>query len=180
MQQDDYKKFDRIWQRVAPTLNPYPEVRSAMATEDEPPAPAPQPPVSATEMLAGFIEQELSDRRFYLCYAHHVNGNARRAMREMGLDEEKHARRMMALYQMMTGECYAPTVSCGMLTFPPYCQVLRERYQEETGGAFHYTQAAQEVNDACLSTIFQELAADEKRHARTILCLMEQSISPLA
>ena len=44
----DYRMYDRIWQRVSPELDPYPEVRAETAgavppAPAEPPAPAPVP-----------------------------------------------------------------------------------------------------------------------------------------
>ena len=33
-QQGQYQAYDKIWQRVAPDLNPYPEVRSARMEEE--------------------------------------------------------------------------------------------------------------------------------------------------
>lgn len=185
MQQEDYRRYDRIWQRVAPTLNPYPEVRQQQAVQtmqvtEETPCPVQTEAPSLGEMLSGFIEEELRDRRYYLCFSRRAPATARRALREMGLDEERHARRLMALYQMHTGGCYVPAVTSGGMTFPSYCQALQERYQEECGGAFHYTQAAEGTQDACLAAVFRELSADEMRHARTLLSLMEQNINPLA
>ena len=97
----DYRIYDRIWQRVSPDLNPYPDVRAAAdagdtaipAPQEQVPAPAaPAVPVPAQEgggepelpgaernpccmgteaqesleVLEGFIEEELADRRYFL------------------------------------------------------------------------------------------------------------------
>ncbi len=49
----DYRQYDRIWKRVAPDLNPYPEVRAGenSAPAEETPSPAAETPMSATEAV---------------------------------------------------------------------------------------------------------------------------------
>ncbi len=86
----DFRKYDQIWQRVAPNLEPYPDLREP-AVPAVPPLPsggtasgAPAVPAAETlpgaeqdpccmgtaareelEVLEGFIEAELADRRVY-------------------------------------------------------------------------------------------------------------------
>lgn len=84
MDQYDYRQYDRIWERVAPTLNPYPAARTQnsaaaapMTVQEEENLPgAEQNPccmgsqaAESLEVLKGFIEEELADRRYYLAFA---------------------------------------------------------------------------------------------------------------
>ncbi len=77
----DFRQHDRLWQRVGPGLEPYPETTAeAMPRREElPPAQESQLPGAepnpccmgseAMELLAvleGYIEEELEDRRRYL------------------------------------------------------------------------------------------------------------------
>lgn len=196
----DYHQYDQIWQRVAPDLNPYPEVRAAMATDmsagmtpaaggatENLPGAEANPCCMGTaameelEVLKGFIEGELSDRRYYLCFARRASGAyARQILRETAMDEGMHARHLMAVYYLITGTCYVPAMPVGGVTLPTYCQALRDRYHEEICGNFNYIRAAEETTDYCLSQIFKQLAADEYHHAQQMLLLLEQCMRPLA
>ena len=56
----DYRMYDRIWQRVSPELDPYPEVRAETAgavppAPAEPPAPAPVPPPHSWRARGGWV-----------------------------------------------------------------------------------------------------------------------------
>ena len=44
----DYRQYDRVWQRVAPTLEPYPGMRQAAPEAAEPRAEPPSPPAAPT------------------------------------------------------------------------------------------------------------------------------------
>jgi len=49
----DYRMYDRIWQRVSPSLDPYPDVRAAQAAAPESGAPQPAPqPLDAAQRAA--------------------------------------------------------------------------------------------------------------------------------
>ena len=167
MEHMDPQRCDRIWQRVSPELDPYPEVRAACRepsreprTENIPertgaaavPA-APEIPAEPAESgccLAGramgsirliqdFIEDELADRRAYLAYAACApNVAARRLLRQLAGEEGSHARRLM--------------------------------------GGLRYAQAAEATEDVCLREIWEELSAAEYRHARQLLSLLEQMV----
>lgn len=41
--EEEYRSYDRVWQRVSPELNPYPEVRGARPETDKPRGPRPEP-----------------------------------------------------------------------------------------------------------------------------------------
>lgn len=84
----DYRRCARVWQRVDPTLNPYPDVRATAAMAADTPGdglsaaernaeltlPGAQADpccmgtaaLESLEVLQGFIREELADRRTYL------------------------------------------------------------------------------------------------------------------
>ncbi len=176
----DYARCDRVWQRVSPELNPYPEAREAVIA---PPAPHREECCLASaaeqelENIRAFIEEELEDRRVYLTYARCApNANARRILRELAAEEGGHARRLMGVYYIITGQCYKPAVNVGRTEQLPWCQALRDRYHAETCGGYHYQHWAQETDDVCLSHILAQFSADEYRHAATLLQLLEGNL----
>ena len=88
----DFRQHDRLWQRVGPGLEPYPETTAeAMPRREElPPAQESQLPGAepnpccmgseARELLAvleGYIEEELEDRRRYLALSRQAPSWAR-------------------------------------------------------------------------------------------------------
>lgn len=185
MTQQDYVRYDRVWQRVAPELDPYPEVRAAMGRREAPqPRQLPDTPerscclasdaMGELDSISRFIEEELEDRRAYMAYARCApNPAARRILRDLAMEEGNHARRLMSVYYIIAGECYKPSVAMGRVEVPPWCQLLRSRYQAESCGGYQYQRAAQETQDVCLSHIFAQLSADEYRHASQLLHLLE-------
>ena len=168
----DYRQYDRIWQRVSPELDPYPEVRAACREPSREPGAenipertgaaavpaAPEIPAEPAESgccLAGramgsirliqdFIEDELADRRAYLAYAACApNVAARRLLRQLAGEEGSHARRLMGVYYLVTGCCYQPRLQGGRVERLPWREVLRTRYHAETCGGLRYAQAAE-------------------------------------
>ena len=173
-----------VWQRVDPTLQPYPPQQSTTQ-------PAVQQPVQQSvdvccmgtaaqediDVIRGFIEEELSDRRSYLaCAASAPTPAARQLMRRLAAEEGGHARRLMGVHYLITGQCYRPAVRHGSVCVGQWCAALRERYHLEACSGFNYARAADGTTDPCLSRLFNELSADEYRHADTILRLLERSL----
>ena len=105
----DYESCRRVWRRVSPELDPYPEEKEAT---DCPAAPAPD-----MKGLQEMIEGELGDRRAYLCAARCApHPAARRTLQRMAADEGAHARRLLAVYYL----------ACGSATVRP-CRRARQR-----------------------------------------------------
>lgn len=173
----DYRLYDRVWQRVAPELNPYPEVRSA---ETAPSSPLPERCTQSTlqaQTLRNLADEELEGRRVYLAYVRCApNNNARRMMRQLAEEEGRHARRLVSLYYLMTGECYKPVLSTNCIAVSAWCEALRQRYHEEIYDATRYERLARDSNDAGIAQIMTALAGSEMRHARQLLCLLEQNL----
>ena len=190
----DRERYERIWQRVAPSLSPYPPGDYSGSGV---PAPAPVARQSAllTEagaqadpccmgsgamevlsVLEGFIEEELADHRHYAAFVRQAPSAARPVLRQLGADEAEHARRLMAAYYLITGKCYQPHVSCDRVYIGPYCPALRERYHEEACGGLNYLRAAEGTTDPCLQKLLKELSQAEYRHAEQVMGLLEKAL----
>lgn len=191
----DYRRCARVWQRVDPTLDPYPDVRAAAAmaadtsgdglsaaernAELSLPGAQADPCCMGTaaleslEVLQGFIREELTDRRTYLFLARRApTAEARQVFRAIASDEGKHARRLLAAVYLITGERYCPAICYPPLRCDGYCAALRERYHEEVCGGFNYRRASQETLDPCLQQLLLAFSQDEYRHANAMLCLL--------
>ena len=191
----DYRRCARVWQRVDPTLNPYPDVRATAAMAADTPGdglsaaernaeltlPGAQADpccmgtaaLESLEVLQGFIREELADRRTYLFLARRApTAEARQMYRAIASDEGRHARRLLAAVYLITGERYCPAICYPPLRCDGYCAALRERYHEEVCGGFNYRRASQETLDPCLQQLLLAFSQDEYRHANAMLCLL--------
>lgn len=191
----DYRRCARVWQRVDPTLNPYPDVRATAAMAADTPGdglsaaernaeltlPGAQADpccmgtaaLESLEVLQGFIREELADRRTYLFLARRApTAEARQMFRAIASDEGRHARRLLAAVYLITGERYCPAIYYPPLRCDGYCAALRERYHEEVCGGFNYRRASQETLDPCLQQLLLAFSQDEYRHANAMLCLL--------
>ena len=191
----DYRRCARVWQRVDPTLDPYPDVRAAAAMAADTPGdglsaaernaeltiPGAQADpccmgtaaLESLEVLQGFIREELADRRTYLFLARRApTAEARQVFRAIASDEGKHARRLLAAVYLITGERYCPAICYPPLRCDGYCAALRERYHEEVCGGFNYRRASQEALAPCLQQLLLAFSQDEYRHANAMLCLL--------
>ena len=130
------------------------------------------------DVLTGFIEEELEDRRNYLVLARQAPMWARQRLRELASDEGGHARKLMAAHYLITGTCYHPRVSCGQPCPGPWCEALRRGYHEEACGGFNYARAADGTTDICLIRLLKEMSSGAYRQADALLAMLERSMRP--
>ena len=191
----DYRRCARVWQRVDPTLDHYPDVRAAAAMAADTPGdglsaaernaeltlPGAQADpccmgtaaLESLEVLQGFIREELADRRTYLFLARRApTAEARQVFRAIASDEGRHARRLLAAVYLITGERYCPAICYPPLRCDGYCAARRRRYHEEVCGGFNYHRASQETLDPCLQQLLLAFSQDEYRHANAMLGLL--------
>lgn len=195
----DYAGCERIWRKVAPGENPYPEMRASAAengrsesrqaesgqTESELSLPGAESNpccmgtevVESVDVLKGFVRGEIADAQQYALLAKCApTQGARKMFRAMSADEERHAQRLLAVVYLITGERYCPHVYPEKRQCGSYCAMLRELYHEEACGGFNYLRAADETLDYCLEKIFTELSQDEYRHAGRLLDLLGRNM----
>ena len=182
----DYQQYDRIWQRVSPELNPYPDVREegqstqgmAARTEgmstrmEELPGSFPDPccmgnsAQQSLEVIRGFIDQECYHCARYKAQARRQCRPERVALlQRMAEISMIHIRRLMTACYLITGQCCRPSVQSVELLEMSWCQMLREFYHDEICDSFNYRRAGDEVTDPCLSRLFAELADSAQRQA---------------
>ena len=197
----DFRQHDRLWQRVNPALEPYPETAAetmparggqitqpasgglTAAQESQLPGAEPNPCCMGSEaaellaVLEGYIEEELEDQRRYLALARQAPVWARQTLREIAEDEGAHARRLLSARYLITGQCYRPNMVQGQLCMGDWCGALRQCYHEEACGGFNYARTADSTSDVCLTRLLNELSGDEYRHAERVMNLLERSLT---
>ena len=207
----DYRRYDRIWQRVSPDLDPYPDVRAAgdnMETcapaaavpavapamesgvagsgnsgEDTLPGAEMNPCCMGTEaqqsleVLEGFIEEELAERRCCLHLSRRFrNQQAARLMRRFASEKQAAARELSTAYYLITGSCYAPAITMEHMQWAGMAEALRHCYHQEACNGFNYQRAADETIDPCLQKLLGRLAEQSYQRADGVMALLGQII----
>lgn len=194
----DFRRYDRVWQRVAPDLEPYPGGNTAVPVQQPQVEPEPVPALARQEsqlpgaaqnpccmgsaaaemleVLTGFIEEELADRRYFLAMSRQAPSWARQRLRDIAADEGAHARRLMAAHYLITGQCYRPAIAGGAVSVGRWCPALRERYHIEACSGMNYARSADGTTDPCLGKLLNELSADEYRHAEELMSMLERAM----
>ena len=195
----DFRQYDRIWQRVAPGLEPYqageqsaPAARqeaglvpAQQAARQESQLPGAQidpccmgsAAAEMLEVLAGFIEEELEDQSALRALLRCAPVWAVARLRELAAEEGEHARRLMAVWYLITGQCYhtQSVASCrngGMR----WCEALRERYHNAACNGLNYLRAADGTTDPCLAKLLRDLSDASYRQAEILLRMLEKSL----
>ena len=146
----DLQKETRVWERI----------RGAQT---------PRGGLSAGE-LEELIRDELADARAYRTLAR-LLPRERECLLRMAHDEMLHAKRLETVFYLAEGRRFCPEkparVCAACLT-----EELRGRWKEELDAAERYTALARRAAE--FAPVFTEMAADEARHARTILRLLQK------
>ena len=199
----DYRMYDRIWQRVSPELVPYPEVRSAPAEAAESAAVGPagsaaprmegaggEENLPGAEMnpccmgsvaqesvavLEGFMEEELAERRCCLALAGKVRSQcAARLLRRIASEKQAAARELGAAHYLITGSCYAPSITVEHMQWSCLAQALRSLYHQEACNGFNYQRAADGTTDPCLQKLFNRLGDQAYQRAEDVMGLLSK------
>lgn len=171
---------------------PMPRQESALATQAPSagtyPAPANLPGAvmdpccmgsAAADMLGvitGFVDECLTQCRQLHQLSRQGPAWARQKLRQIAAEEESHAKRLMAVYYLITGTCYHPAICQPCPRQGGWCAALREQYHLAACTAFNFARAADGTSDACLSRLFSELSQREYQTAETLTSLLERSL----
>ena len=182
-----------------PTAPPAPEAEPALPQTVlpvplEPPAPqavTPAPPVSVLEeptqydvsclgasslqytgLLREMLEGAYGLWTSYRAMIRQAQGMSARQLRALAEDQQRTLRQLGAVYFLLTGErfihgAHTPAPS------GPLNSALREMFVREQRWRRAYTQAVHEVEDPCLSLLFDELAGKTELHMDAIRRILE-------
>jgi len=162
------QKYDHVWRRVRGDADPY-----AVPVEKELPAAA---AVGKTweEWLLEKIAHEESDRAYYLTLARR-GGMGRNEFLAMAEEEGRHARRLKAMWYLAGGDLPQEHFSNTCAVPQKKAEALRERYGEECRGAEEYFALAKTAK-GCVAEMLRSMGEDERRHAQTLLHILERMI----
>lgn len=166
----DREVFERVWRRVMPedradcpfTLpeEPAPAVPAAAL-----PAPAePEPSAPWGGALRRYIDGELAGWQQCRALARRLPGQAGRALAGAAAGELRHARRLSALYFLLSGVRYWPRQREAPLPSVP--AALRERFWAARQAAEAYRAAAGQSGEPAVAELFAQLAREEAGRLR--------------
>ncbi|MGM9662981.1 MAG: ferritin-like domain-containing protein [Oscillospiraceae bacterium] len=195
----DFRQHDRIWQRVAPGLTPFPEVRG----------PAPRPPMTGTEtaagtgtamstaaelrlpgaeanpcclgnaaeeslpVLVGFMREERQTRRWERCLLSLApDGAARGVLQRLINGSGAILRRLAAINFLITGGWPECESAAAVSCGCGWAEGLRTAYHMEACGALNYARAAEGTTDPCLERMMTELSREKYARADRLLALL--------
>ena len=101
---------------------------------------------------------------------------ARQALKDIAAGKLEHARRLLAIHYLVTGECYQPAVSCERIYVGRWCPALRERYHAEACSGLNYARAAEGTTDPCLVRVLNGMSADAYRWADVLMRMLERGM----
>ena len=129
------------------------------------------------EVLSGFIHEELADQCALRALLRCAPVWAVARLREMAAEEGEHARRLMAVWYLITGQCWhSGSAVHGRSGSSHWCEALRERYHDAVCSGLNYLRAADGTTDPCLAGILRELSDEEYRHGDILLRMLERSL----
>lgn len=127
-------------------------------------------------VIGGFVEEELENQRHLQALSRQAPSWARQRLRELAAEECENARKLMAVYYLITGECYRPRIGCGQIVLEGWCAALRERYHAAACTGFNYARAAESTTDPCLTRLLEELSEESYHQADTLMAMLERSL----
>lgn len=129
--------------------------------------------MESIEVLEGFIEEELAQRRCYMGLAARLcNGGAARLLRTLAQEKLEAARELKTAYFLITGACYENIVSIDHMRWNSLADALRSCYHQEVCNGFNYQRAADETVDQCLQKLLGRLAVQSFARADAVMELL--------
>lgn len=129
--------------------------------------------MDSIQVLEGFIEEELAQRRCYMGLAARLCSNgAARLLRSLAQEKLEAARELKTAYFLITGTCYEGHVSIDHMCWNSLADALRSCYHQEACNGFNYRRAADETVDTCLQKLFGRLSDQSFARADAVMDLL--------
>ncbi len=193
----DFLQYDKIWQRVAPTLSLWgegpadnavpgmmpvsagavpPEIGRAVPGEGREPCCFGDGARTEMETLEGMLEEELFQQRRLTALGKQAPVWAKGILTRLAGNAGGRAKRLTAVFYLATGECRGAAVCVDRGCIRKWCPALRERYLALACTALRYAQMAEGTEDPCLKKILADLSGSTHRDTMDLLHLLERSL----
>ena len=174
MNQIDCKQAQRVWSRVMAAQTDAQEANEKTAVQTAQPTAQTAPEISITpQQIMEQINGELSDAATYRALSNRMNGCAKKTLEELSRDEKCHAKKLAAMYFLLTGKKACPKrpepscITCN-------AETLRRQYQKELATRDQYEMLAPLAGARACT--MRQIALDECRHAKKIYELLQNCL----
>ena len=127
----------------------------------------------STLVLEGFIQEELAGcrqcQRLAGCTRHQA---AAQLFRRIAREKHAAAQELSGAYYLITGTCFAPSVTVERTRWCNLAAALRSCYHQEACAGLNYSRAADETTDKCLTDLFNKLGMQSYQRAEDVLSLL--------
>ena len=129
--------------------------------------------MESIQVLEGFIEEELAQRRCYLALSNKMrHSGASQLLRTLAADKLSAAQELKTTYFLITGSCYENIISIDHMRWNSLCDALRSCYHQEACNGFNYQRASEETVDSCLKKILSHLSSKAFARADAVMELL--------
>ena len=160
----NYRQCGAIWKRVAPELEPYPQEEALMFPTEK------GTPSQEAERL---LHRALQRRQQYLLRSQRTEQvSVRKTLQELAAGEGLAARRLAAVYCVLSGTRWDGPKKCDLPPQPPeqaVCCWLRDTEADSRA----LRALAGELEETCLRRSLEQLAAEAQCRASVLLRLLE-------
>ena len=184
LSESDQELFRRVWQRVMPqpdaaspiVLSPPPESAPPDTSREELPAPSPAPDDAAFSALV----QEMAAReqvfaRRYQALSRRLRGEASRSARILAGQAQQNARRLSAVYFLLTGiRSLAPLPPSRLSPGEDPAALIRRSFAEAQAVEASYRAASDSCPSPFLAALFHTLSQSHAIHQQQLITLLTQ------
>ncbi|MCI8539203.1 MAG: ferritin-like domain-containing protein [Oscillospiraceae bacterium] len=171
------EQFARVWSRVTPEEIPGSAVQLVV---HEPPAvlepllPLGEESEGEGDALRRYIVRELQGWKSFQALA--GSGAGSTPLKSCGAEELRHAKRLSAVYFLISGVRYLPVERAAGSRWSSREQGLRAMFQASQRAELEYRRAAEETRDPALSSLYLELSREEAVHLARIRLVLEETL----
>lgn len=128
-----------------------------------------------TSLLRRQVLEALEGWQLYRHLARRTRNSAARTLTALAADQHKLARKLAAVYFLLTGLRYWPTETLSVPAIPSLWGTLRQRHLAERQAELSYRMAMDDTDDPTLRELYRELTEGCQSHCRRLRELLEQS-----
>lgn len=184
LSESDQELFRRVWQRVMPqpdaaspiVLSPPPESAPPDTSREELPAPSPAPEDAAfSALVQEMAAREQAFARRYQALSRRLRGEASRSARILAGQAQQNARRLSAVYFLITGiRSLVPSPASRLSPGEDPAALIRRSFAEAQAAEASYRAASDSCPSPFLAALFHTLSQSHAAHQQQLITLLTQ------
>ncbi len=184
LSEGDQELFRRVWQRVMPqpdaaspiVLSPPPESAPPNIPREELPTPSPAPEDAVfSSLLQEMAAREQAFARRYQALSRRLRGEASRSARILAGQAQQNARRLSAVYFLLTGiRSLAPSPVSHLSPREDPAALIRRSFVEAQAAESAFRAASETCPSPFLTALFHALSQSHAAHQQQLITLLTQ------